>query len=167
LAPADGHSYHRMPSRDPEPGRGWVMVLAPELTASALIESLEAGRFYASSGVQLEKVTSSSEGLNVIIHGEAGVTYKTEFIGTRKGVSLASEPVRDAEGNELPVTRRYSDEIGKVLATAEGTHAKYDCLGNELYVRAKITSSKLHANPSELGDFECAWVQPVRGPGTK
>jgi len=167
LATDDGHSYHRIPSRDSEPGRGWVMVLAAELTPASLIEALEAGRFYASSGVALEQVTSSSAGLEIQIRSEPGVTYKTEFIGTRKGANLDSEPVRDKDGKELPVTRRYSPDVGAVLATVEGSNAKYECRGDELYVRARITSSKPHPNPSEIGDLESAWVQPVRGPGAK
>jgi hypothetical protein len=167
MATDDGHSYHKIPSRDSEPGRGWVMVLAAELTPQSLIESLEAGRFYSTSGVMLEKVTSSSTGIELQIRSEPGVTYQTEFVGTRKGANLNSEPVRDKDGNELPVTRKYSADVGAVLATVEGTHAKYDCRGDELYVRARVTSSKPHPNPSEVGDFECAWVQPVKGPAAK
>jgi hypothetical protein len=167
LGTDDGHSYHRIPSRDSEPGRAWVMVLARELTPEALIAALEAGQFYSSSGVTLEQVTSSASGLDITIKAEPGVTYRTEFIGTRRGANLSSQPTRDKAGNEQAVTRQYSAEIGAVLATANGAHAKYDCRGDELYVRARITSSKPHPNPSEVGDVECAWVQPVRGPGAK
>ena len=167
LGTDDGHSYHRIPSRDSEPGRAWVMVLARELTPDALIAALEAGQFYSSSGVMLEQVTSSSNGLDIEIKAEPGVTYKTEFIGTRRGANLSSEPVRDKDGNELPVTRKYTADVGAVLATVNGVQAKYDCRGDELYVRARIVSSKPHPNPSEAGDIECAWVQPVRGPGAK
>ncbi|HUG92018.1 MAG TPA: hypothetical protein VML55_14360 [Planctomycetaceae bacterium] len=165
LATDDGHNYHRIPSRASEPGRGWVMVLAGELSAEALIAALEAGRFYASSGVTLDKVVSSPEGLDVAVRPDSGATYTIEFIGTRRGYDPRSEPVRDANGNEVRATRRYSDEIGTVLATAGGgTRASYRFAGDELYVRARVTSSKPHPNPSEPGEFERAWVQPLRGP---
>ncbi|HVJ67371.1 MAG TPA: hypothetical protein VM510_05270, partial [Caulifigura sp.] len=59
LAVDDGHEYHHIPSRASEPGRGWVMVLSPKLTATSLILALEAGQFYASSGVTLKTVESS------------------------------------------------------------------------------------------------------------
>jgi hypothetical protein len=167
VATDDGHSYHSIPSRASEPGRGWVMVLAHELTPHALVTALEAGQFYASSGVTLAEVTSSTNGIEVKVQAESGVTYKTEFVGTRKNADLSSEPVRDKDGNELPVTRKYSADIGTVLATLEGPVAKYECRGDELYVRAKVTSSRPHPNPSEPGDLESAWVQPVRGPGAK
>ena len=49
------------------------------------------------------------------------------------------------------------------------THLRFDDTNpeteDELYVRAKITSDRLHPNPFLAGDRECAWVQPVRGPG--
>ena len=32
LANDDGHRYHHIPSRGSEPGRGWIMVLSPELS---------------------------------------------------------------------------------------------------------------------------------------
>jgi hypothetical protein len=56
---------------------------------------------------------------------------------------------------------RYSDEIGVVLSETAGTSASYTLTGEELYVRAKITSDKKQANPYGQGDLEAAWVQPV------
>lgn len=162
LATDDGHSYHNIPSRASEPGRGWVMVLAPRLTPDALIGALEAGRFYSSSGVTLTSVATSAESLSLQIEEEVGVTYKTEFIGTRKNYDRTKTPVLDAEGKPLPVTQRYSDDVGAVLATVEGPLPSYTFQGDELYVRARVTSSKVHPNPSELGEPERAWVQPQR-----
>lgn len=167
LGTDDGHSYHRIPSRDSEPGRAWVMVLAAELTPEAVIAAMEAGRFYSSSGVTLSRVESSPEGLKIEIRPEPGVTYTTHFIGSRAGVRLDSEPVVDERGQVLPVTRRYSADVGAILASVDGPRAEYRFRGDELYVRARVESSKLHPNPSKLGDLECAWVQPVLGPGAK
>lgn len=166
LGTDDGHAYHNIPSRASEPGRGWVMVLADNLTPERLIAAMEAGRFYASSGVTLERVTSSSEGLDVTIKADSGAMYTIEFIGTRKGFDTKSEPVLDKDGKEVRATRRYSDDIGKVLARAEGTNASYRFTGDELYVRARVTSSRKHPNPSEVGEFERAWTQPTIGPGS-
>jgi len=50
------------------------------------------------------------------------------------------------------------------LWTVHGERASYRFGRDELYVRARVTSTKHHPNPSELGDFERAWVQPARGP---
>ena len=167
IATDDGHNYHQIPSRKSEPGRGWVMVLADELTPASLIENLEKGRFYASSGVTLNRVVSDEKGLTIDIDGETDVEYTVEFIGTRSGFDPASTPVVDKDGAEMNVTRRYSEDIGKVFAKSTGTSASYQFTGDELYVRARITSTKIHPNPSTIGDFEQAWVQPALGPGAK
>lgn len=167
IATDDGHNYHQIPSRKSEPGRGWVMVLASDLSTASLIENLEKGRFYSSSGVTLNRVVSDEKGLSIDIAGAPDVEYTIEFIGTRAGFDPKSAPVMDKDGTELNVTRRYSAEIGSVLAKSTGTSASYQFTGDELYVRARITSSKLHPNPSNVGDFEQAWVQPALGPGAK
>ena len=51
--------------------------------------------------------------------------------------------------------------IFKVFKSVEGTVGSYTFEGTELYVRAVVTASRKHPNPSQIGDFECAWVQPV------
>jgi hypothetical protein len=137
------------------------MVLASELTVAALIESLETGRFYASSGVRLRRITSSPESLLVEVDPEKGVDYTIEFIGTRKSADLTGEPVVDDEGQPIRATRRYGDQVGEVLATSSGPLGRYAFEGDELYVRARVKSSTLHPNPSEPGDVEMAWTQPV------
>ena len=137
------------------------MVLAEELTPESLIEALESGRFYSSSGVKLARVESSARGLSVAVDAVPGETYTIEFIGTRKGYDRDSSAVVDKEGKEVATTRRYSDSMGEVLKTVTGTEASYEFEGNEVYVRARITSSADHPNPSEPGDKQQAWVQPV------
>lgn len=162
LATDDGHNYHKIPSRASEPGRGWIMVLAGELSPASLIEALEAGRFYASSGVTLEEVTSTSKSLSVTVKADPKVTYRIDFIGTLKGFDHNSEPVRDKMGRKLHATRRYSSEIGTILKSVNDVTATYGFTGEELYVRARVTSSRNHPNPSAVGEFERAWTQPVK-----
>ena len=166
LGTDDGHTYHNIPSRASEPGRGWVMVLADSLSPESLIAAMEVGRFYASSGVTLERVMSSVDGLEVDVKAEAGVKYTIEFIGTRRGFDSKSEPVHGKDGQEVRATRRYSDEIGAVFSRVDETSASYRFTGDELYVRARVTSSRHHPNPSEVGEFERAWTQPTVGPAT-
>lgn len=165
LATDDGHAYHKIPSRASEPGRGWVMVLSDSLTPDSLIGAMEAGRFYSSSGVVLDRVKYSPTGLEVAVRADEGVEYTIDFIGTRKGFDPKSEPVLDKDGKPLVTTRKYSDDVGKTLKSVAGPKAEYRFTGDELYMRARITSSRKHPNPSEVGEFERAWVQPMRGPG--
>lgn len=160
----DGHNYHEIPSRASEPGRGWIMVLAEELSTSSLIAAMELGRFYASSGVNLRQVISADDGLEIEVAAEPGVTYTIDFIGTRRGYPRETTPVLDAQGQEVWTTHRHSDEIGKILKTVSGPHARYQFGPEDLYVRGRITSSRRHPNPSVPNEFEQAWVQPVIGP---
>ncbi len=161
LAVDDGHSYHNIPSRDSEPGRGWVMVRGNELTPEAMVQALERGDFYSSSGVSLKSFSNHKDRLEVKVAPVDGETYTIEFIGTFKGTDLEGTPIKDQEGQPLPTTHAYSAEIGQVLQSTAGTTATYKFTGKELYVRARITSSADHANPSEIGDKKQAWVQPV------
>ena len=104
---------------------------------------------------------SEQNALSLEIEPENGVTYTTQFIGTRKGFDKTNHPVRAANGEALRVTHRYSQDVGAVLAEVKGTVASYQLKGDELYVRAKVISSKPKANPSAKGELEMAWTQPV------
>ncbi|MDQ3622294.1 MAG: hypothetical protein M3463_07375 [Verrucomicrobiota bacterium] len=164
LATDDSHNYHQHlgdPKKGSRPGRGWVMVRAAKLNVEDLIAAMEAGDFYASSGVTLKDVRRDADKLSLEIEAEPGISYTTEFIGTRKGYDPKSEPVRGEDGAALPVTHRYSKEIGAVLATAQGASASYSLKGEEIYVRAHVTSSKLKSDPYREGEFEQAWTQPL------
>jgi hypothetical protein len=59
------------------------------------------------------------------------------------------------------VTQEYSKDVGRVLATVEGTKAGYDLNGRELYVRAVVTSSEAPEFPSMPDQKAQAWTQPV------
>jgi hypothetical protein len=161
LATDDAHNYHAWgPSRS-NPGRGWVMVRAPYLTAEALVRALEAGDFYASTGVALRDVRRRGDRLLVSVRAEPGVKYRTQFVATLRSAPLTSSPRLDKDGKPLSVTRVYSDEVGKVMAEVEGPEAAYRLTGRELYVRAKVLSTRPHPNPYRKGDVEVAWTQPV------
>jgi hypothetical protein len=161
LATDDSHNYHQEPDKLSRPGRGWIMVRAARLTADDLVAGIEAGDFYASSGVTLREVQTHGDTLSVEIDAQPGVSYTTEFIGTRKGYDRASTPVTADDGATMRTTRQYSADIGKVLATAQGPSASYRVKGDEIYVRARITSSKLKEDPYREGEVEMAWTQPL------
>lgn len=160
LAVDDSHNYHTNAVGQSNPGRGWVMVRAPHLTPESVIRSLEAGDFYPSSGVSLRAIRKESGLFRVEIEEVPGVTYRTEFVGTRRGFDMGNQPVRTAAGDPLRVTHRYGDQVGEVLATVEGPVAEYRVRGDELYVRARVTSTRRKENPYRDGEFEMAWVQP-------
>lgn len=156
----DAHQYQSM-DRISNPGRGWVVVRAPRLTAENIVNAMEAGDFYSSTGVRLKEMRRDKSRYSIEIEPDKGVTYRTQFIGTRKGFDPKNEPVRAANGTPLRVTHRYSKDIGEVLAEVSGVSPSYELKGDEIYVRAKIVSSKPKENPYAKGEFEVAWTQPL------
>ena len=97
--------------------------------------------------------------LSLQIDAEEGVTYSTRFIGTRKTADLSSKEKKAANGKT--VTRIYSEDVGAVLSTVSGTNPRYEFKGDELFVRAVVTSSKAHVDPTLPNQTEQAWTQPV------
>lgn len=138
LATDDSHHYLEYAVGKSNPGRGWLMVRAKELTPAALIEAMERGDFYASTGVELQEVTFRKDKLHVAVAPEAGVSYTIQFWGAGR-----------------------SGEKGKLLREVKGVKATYKIKRKLLYTRAKIISSRLQENPFEEGDKETAWTQPV------
>lgn len=140
LATDDSHNYLEYKVGESNPGRGWIMVKAKELTPAALIAAMERGDFYASTGVTLKDVSFRDNKLSVQVAPAAGVTYTIQFWGAHK----------------------TGDTTGRLLREVKGTSASYTLTSDLLYVRAKVISSKLQENPFEVGDLERAWTQPVR-----
>ena len=141
LATDDSHEYHAKGRKMSNAGRGWVMVQADTLSAKALITSLEAGDFYSSTGVTLKKVENTKESILIEVDQESGITYEINFIGCKKGQTET-----------------------EVLKTVKDGQASFELSDDLLFVRAKITSSKLQDNPIENILYEMAWTQPVQIP---
>jgi len=89
------------------------VVAAPRLEPAALMEALEAGHFYASTGVVLERIQVEPTRLTITVRRRGDFKYTAEFIG----------------------------QDGVVLARAGGVQASYDLRGDERYVRARVTDS--------------------------
>jgi predicted metal-dependent phosphoesterase TrpH len=151
IATDDSHEYHGKPGS--RPGRGWVMVRSEFLTPEHLIQAMKRGDFYASSGVSLDDVNydTQTKTLQIEIIPDGDATFTTQFIGTTRHVE-SSEGQREDDAHV---------HIGAVLSTVKGTSASYQLTGEELYVRATITSSKPHHDPSFDDQKQQAWTQPV------
>jgi hypothetical protein len=95
------------------PGRGWVVVRAPRLEARTIVEAIERGEFYASTGVELQALDVAADRIHVAVKPVPSSKYRIQFIG--KG--------------------------GHVLEEALGTSATYVVKGTESYVRARVLES--------------------------
>jgi hypothetical protein len=88
-------------------------VRAPRLEARELVEALERGDFYASTGVELTDYRASAKQIAITVRPRADAKYRIQFIG--KG--------------------------GRVLREIAEPSATYDIRGDEGYVRAKVIES--------------------------
>ncbi|MFT7633726.1 MAG: hypothetical protein ACI87E_004784, partial [Mariniblastus sp.] len=163
LGTDDSHHYHGHPKRDATTGRGWVMVRSSSLEPTAIIEAMKAGDFYSSSGVELATVDydSATKMLKLKIKAQPGIQFTTQFIGTRRNYDKTATAQLSADGKPVRATKIYSKDVGAVLATSDSLEPQFQLTGNELYVRAVVTSSRQHPNPSFKEQKEQAWTQPV------
>ncbi|MEQ8414351.1 MAG: histidinol-phosphatase [Imperialibacter sp.] len=138
VATDDSHNYHMFGDAYSNSGRGWVMVLADSLQPASLIEAMEAGDFYGSTGVTLSGIGRERNKVRVEVGAEEGVAYTIQFIGVKKG-----------------------EEMSSVLMEKKGIAAEFDLTEDIVFVRAKVVSDKYKENPFKEGDFETAWTQPV------
>jgi len=109
------------------------------LSPAALIESMEAGRFYSSTGVTLSHLSFENSTLRLEVDEELGVQYEIQVMGYRSGAS-AIEVISNEQVSTLEM------EVGPEWE----------------FVRAKVISSKAHENPVEENEMEVAWTQPAR-----
>ncbi|OYP35521.1 PHP domain-containing protein [Rhodopirellula sp. MGV] len=142
IATDDSHEYHGR--RGSRPGRGWVMVRSRFLTPEYLIHAMRRGDFHASSGVVLKQheFDESTRTLTVEIDPAEGEDYQIDFITTMK-----------------PGTDPH--KIGITVSSQKGNSASYQMKDGECYIRALITSSAAHTDPSFEGQKKQAWTQPV------
>ena len=114
IAVDDAHYFKRPEDTTvPRPGFGWVHIRAPRLDARALVEALERGDFYSSTGVELQSIDASPKALTIAVKVDRSSKYRIQFIGRR----------------------------GKLLAEMTSSPASYAFKGDEGYVRAKVIES--------------------------
>jgi hypothetical protein len=114
IAVDDAHVFRQPGNPDvPGPGRGWVMVRTSRLQPRAIVDALERGEFYASTGVVLAKYEATSARVALAIDQTSFSKYRVQFIG--RG--------------------------GRLLKEVAEPVAEYVIRGDEGYVRAKVVES--------------------------
>lgn len=114
IADDDVHTVRKLGDRkSATPGHGWVMVNAPSVDQRSIMDALDRGDFYSSTGVELESYSVEKAGIAISIKKERWSKYNIQFIG----------------------------RSGKILAESLDSSATYKFRGNEGYVRVKILES--------------------------
>jgi hypothetical protein len=114
IAVDDAHYFKRPEDKTaPRPGFGWVYVRTERLEPRAIVDALERGDFYSSTGVEMQAIAVSSSALTLTVREERSSKYRIQFIGRQ----------------------------GRVLSEATASPATYRFTGDEGYVRAKVVES--------------------------
>lgn len=98
------------------PGKAWVVVRAAKRDAPSIVDALKRGDFYASTGVELEEVSSGK----VKVKEKNGAHYRVQFIGSGGRVLQESEgPVAEykVRGGEGYVRAKVIDSNGRMAWT--------------------------------------------------
>lgn len=157
----DAHHYQENAPSRANVGRGWVMVRTSELTSDAVLEAMDSGHFYASSGVSLQDVSFDGTRYHVSVQPEDGASYTIEYFGTNADHDPTPIAVTDPDTGDL-ITYRYSDEVGRLLQRTDGIEATFEVTDEFLYVRARVTSDQVMDRPVMDMERQRAWTQPVR-----
>ena len=114
LADDDAHVFKQPGNPNvPGPGRGWVFVRAERLEPRPIVDALDRGDFYASTGVELADYQVTGKAITITIKPDPYSKYRVQFIGRN----------------------------GAILSEALASPAVYEFKGDELYVRAKVLES--------------------------
>ena len=113
VAVDDAHHFKRFGPEFSNPGRGWVAVRTTELSERAVLDAIDTGEFYSSTGVELAEVARLHDGLRIRIEQAGDFRYTTRYIGV----------------------------FGKVLAESEDLVSDYTLQPGDKYVRAVVTDS--------------------------
>ena len=121
LAVDDAHTFKR--PGDPTvagPGRAWIVVRAPRLAPRDIVEAIERGDFYASTGVELSEYAADRTSVRLAIKPDSFNKYRVQFIGS--GGRLLSEQTTPSasyliKGDEGYIRARIMDANGHVAWT--------------------------------------------------
>jgi hypothetical protein len=145
VAADDAHFFRSSegPAAMAAPGRGWVMVRAERLDAESILQALERGDFYATTGVELLEYAATEKGISLRVAAVSRSRYQVQFVGKGGRIlkDVAVRPSLDA-----------SPAGGALVPRAESV--SYEFRGDEGYVRARVIES----------NGAMAWAQPVMVP---
>jgi hypothetical protein len=114
IATDDAHTFKRPWARDQAlPGKGWIWVRAKSLEAAALLEAMERGEFYASTGVELSEYSATPTGVRLSVKTTGTTKFRVQFVGRQ----------------------------GRVLKEVVANPAEYAFVPGDAYVRARVLDS--------------------------
>ncbi|MDD4817212.1 MAG: CehA/McbA family metallohydrolase [Victivallaceae bacterium] len=129
----DTHYYYNYQPAASSPGYGWVVCSVSELTPEAVLNALRLGKFYASTGPELEAYEVDGRTIRVKVKPQDRQHFRIKFIG------------------------RY----GRLLHEVEGLEAEYTIKGDEYYVRARVGDDAESTSSASGIPGQALYCQPV------
>jgi hypothetical protein len=166
IATDDAHDHHGNKTRA-LPGHAWIMVRATHLNPESLLAAIGRGDYYASTGVVINAIEFDRQARTLTLQLEArpGEVLATRFIGTRRGADTQGKLRRDASGRPVETSLDSRSpghfQAGEVLAESKEATPRHTLRGDELDVRAVVTSNLPPAVPSREHRVQRTWTQPV------
>lgn len=159
LSSDDAHSFKKWGPRISNPGRGWTMVRAAELTPDAITRALRRGDFYASSGVMLSTlaVDDDAYALTVDEEGTAAELESPILFGRRVDSGRPGWRIElIGPGGEI------------LLTLHDATGASFARSPEHAYVRCKVVFTRAAQEEGRrvLDEFY-AWTQPAFSDGRR
>lgn len=153
----DRHSYADSAAK------AWTVVRAEKLETACLLDAVRQGDFYASNGLDFDEIQFDGQTLSVRINVQEEGKYKIFFIGTKKDYDPSFKTIRVKAGKKNPARNidLYSDSIGTIFKTVEGTEGSYTLKPEDLYVRAKIVKVSKDIK-DDWKSAPAAWSQPYK-----
>jgi len=114
------------------------MVESDSINTESLINAMESGKFYATSGIYLKKVIHTKNRYTIEVDSQSNVNYEIIFYGYKKNTESVIE-----------------------LSRSQSNKATYAIENDDIFVRAKIISDQKISNPYKEGETASAWTQPI------
>jgi len=149
LASDDTHQLKQTDREMANPGRGWIMVHAASIGSQDIMNAIEAGDFYASTGVFLDDYRVENNVISVKID------EKSTLAELQAGRGYARKDLKDLSPGYCIA---FIGCNGKILKSVNAAKAKYKIQPSDQYVRVRISYNIDH---HEHFDTYYAWTQPV------
>lgn len=140
LASDDTHNLKKWDADKANPGRGWIMVRAKKLNTTNIMQAIDRGDFYASTGVILSEYQYDKDAKTISVSIDRNRTCR--------------EMQMDEADKSLRFKIQFIGYNGKILHEAEGMHANFTGDKADKYMRVKVICQS-------AGKTCFAWGQPM------
>ncbi|MCM8531035.1 MAG: CehA/McbA family metallohydrolase [Lentisphaeraceae bacterium] len=149
VASDNAYIFQKQQAQALNPGRGWIMVKAKELTSQNIASAMKSGNFYSSTGVHLKdyRIHNNKMIVNVDINKTKSEMAQNILREGKKSPGKSSGFLIELIGHN-----------GKLLKSIRSSRAEFKLIYSSPYYRVKVTYFQNH--PKHGHEAFYAWTQP-------